>query len=204
LDETEFAPAYICPGADLEAVYAEHADDKYHACYWTNVAVRVNRGWNILFVTYDWPPGWDLDSHGAARYFGLVCPNDESEFGHWRTVYHPRLDTIQNPAGMVFVGDTRNTPYDSPYSGITAPGDYHMRPGWGWFHGYLGFDRHKGSIMLGYVDGHAKAFPEEELEEYSLYWFGEATGDFTLNYLGDDGCGGTRIHSLPDRVGEVE
>jgi len=203
LDETEFAPAYICPAADLEAVYAAHLYDKYHACYWTNIAVRVNRGWQILF--HDWPPGTgyppgdDTNSGGQARYFGHVCPNVGR---HWRSVYHPRMDTIRNPAGMVFIGDTRNTPYSGWSS--TGPGDYQMKPGWGYVSGYLGFDRHQGRMMLGYVDGHARAFAEEELEEYSYFTFGEPTGDFTLNYSGNDGCGGTLIHTLPDRVGERE
>jgi len=208
LDETEFAPAYICPAADLEAVYAEHATDKYHACYWTNIAVRVNRGWGILFDDHSGtglPPGDDTDSGGEARYVGKVCPN--WEFGHWRSVYHPRMDTIQNPAGMVFVGDTRNTDYVTGVYHDNYAGDYKMKPGWGWVQGYLGFDRHQGRMMLGYVDGHARAFPEEELEEYSFFAFGppkEASGDFMLNYSGNDGCGGTLIHSLPDRVGERE
>ncbi|HET6429110.1 MAG TPA: hypothetical protein VFJ30_11905 [Phycisphaerae bacterium] len=208
LDETEFAPAYICPAADLEAVYAEHADDKYHACYWTNIAIRANRGWNILFADYmgTAPPGDDTDSGGEARYFGYVCPNVGR---HWRSVYHPRLETIRNPAGMVFIGDTRNTDFQDPDGyHYNAAGDYAMKPGWGWFPGYLGFDRHQGSMMLGYVDGHARAFAEEELEEYSFFTYGGATGDFTLNYSGNYGCTpetrGHHEHIFPAKYGDAE
>ncbi len=211
LHEGEFAPAYICPAADLEEVYVDHLYDKYHACYWTNIAVRVNRGWNILFDDHSGtrlPPGDDTDSGGEARYFGKVCPNVDP---HWRSVYHPRMDTIRNPAGMVFIGDTRNTDFSDPDAWHdNAAGDYQMKPGWGWVQGYLGFDRHQGRMMLGYVDGHARAFPQEELEEYSFFAHEghEATGDFMLNYSGNDGCTqetrGHHEHIFPAKVGDAE
>jgi prepilin-type N-terminal cleavage/methylation domain-containing protein/prepilin-type processing-associated H-X9-DG protein len=197
LDESEFPGVYICPSADLAAVYASNVNTKYHACYWTNVAIRVNSGWGRLFDAYthtDRPPGDDRDSGGEGRFFGRSCPNYDAM--HWRSVYHPNPDGVRHPAGMVFSGDTNDVDYNGYYS--CPPGEYHMRPGWGWVHGSLGFSRHQGKIMLSYVDGHARAFPEEELKNYS-FWHDpeEATGNFMLNYVGEDGCNGTRIHTIP-------
>ena len=140
LDETEFPGAYICPSADKGAVYANNPDSKYHACYWTNEAMRVNRGYG--------------------RFSGRPCPNWRFNWSHWRSVYHPSPDSIRNPSGMVFTGDTNNTPYTGPrYS--TFPGDwFYMRPGWGRIQGIVGFDRHQGRVALSYVDGHADTFNE--------------------------------------------
>ena len=204
LDESEFPACYICPSADLEAVYAANVNTKYHACYWTNIAIRVNSGFGGasggLFDTHGhagMPPGWDIDSGGEARYFGRSCPNYDAE--HWRSVYHPSPDSVRHPAGMVFSGDTNDTEYHGYYD--CWPGEYHMRPGWGWVHGSLGFSRHNGKIMLSYVDGHARAFYEKELDNYT-WWHqpDEATGNFMLNYVGDDGCGGTQVHTVPVSV----
>jgi len=188
LDETEFAPAYICPAADLEAVYAAHMDDKYHACYWTNIAIRANRGWNILFNDYTGtgqPPGWDIDAGGEGRYFGYVCPNVSR---HWRSVYHPQFQTVRNPAGMVFIGDTRNTDFEDPNGWHNnAAGDYQMKPGWGWLEGYIGF-RHAGEVALSYADGHAGTFPKERIQDYSFFTYGGSSGDWLFNFVGEDGC----------------
>lgn len=202
LDEGKFPGVYVCPSANLGAVYAHNGGFKYHACYWTNVAIRCNRGWGRLFSDYTQtgqPPGWDIDSGGEARYYGRSCPNYSQP--HWRSVYHPSPDSVRHPAGMVFSGDTNDKAYSGYYN--CPPGEWRMRPGWGWVHGSLGFSRHQGKIMLSYVDGHARAFPQEELKNYT-FWHDpeEATGNFMLNYLGDDGCGGTQIHTLPAPVTE--
>ena len=45
LDEDEIPPVYICPGADLDIIYSYNPSDKYHACYWSSIALRANRGW---------------------------------------------------------------------------------------------------------------------------------------------------------------
>ncbi|KPK85598.1 MAG: hypothetical protein AMJ81_03325 [Phycisphaerae bacterium SM23_33] len=213
----EFAEAYVCPSAD-PAVWVYNPNDQYHACYWTNIAVRANRGFGGaalggLFNTHGhvgMPPGWDIDGGGAARFYGRVCPNYDRM--HWRSVYHPTLESVTNPNGMVFSGDTNNdfmTEVEDeegnriPLYHPTYPGEWCIRPGWGWVHGSLGFDRHGRKIVLNYLDGHARAFPQDELEDYS-HWPAahgqqEATGDFMLNYV-DDGCGGTFIHFIPDPV----
>jgi prepilin-type N-terminal cleavage/methylation domain-containing protein/prepilin-type processing-associated H-X9-DG protein len=202
LDESEFPGVYICPSADLAAVYANNVNTKYHACYWTNIAIRVNMGWQRIMGPWthtDRPPGDDRDSSQEARISGRVCPNFPGTWSHWRSVYHPSPDSIRHPAGMVFTGDTNDVEYYGNYA--CGPGEYHMRPGWGWVHGSLGFGRHQGKIMLSYVDGHARAFPEEELENH-MFWDDpkEARGDFMVNYIGDDGCGGSMIHTLPAAV----
>ena len=214
LDEGEFPQVYICPSADLNAVYAEHANDKYHACYWTNIAVRVNRGWNILFNDYTGTghlPGWDYDSGGEARCFGMLCPGQDA---HWRSIYFPTPETVNNPSGVVFGGDTNDKSFvsgpdaDPQYAYGTGPGDYHMKPGWGWLHGFLGFSRHGGKIALSYVDGHAESFSSERLKDHTYYPNApsESTGDWMFRFVGEDGCNGDGDHShiFPAKVGYAE
>ena len=92
----------------------------------------------------------------------------------------------------------------------TAPGDYHMKPGWGWVHGYLGF-RHGGKMGLSYLDGHCRAFDKEELKDYSNWPAGhgypeEVTGDFMFHFVGEDSCHGSHDHSslFPGKIGDAE
>jgi len=217
-DEGEFPPAYVCPAADREAIFSANPDSKYHASYWTNVAVRLNRGWGSLFDTWyapGKPPGWDGDSAGEARVTGRSCPRCRS----WRSLYHPRLDTIRQPSKCVFTGDTNNEAHRigaSYTTYYTSPGDWRIRPGWGRVGGHLGFDRHAGSIMLGYVDGHAEALSWERLvAEFTLFAgssqdmnTADPTGDFLILYPPTDVCiwpaGGfmERVHPLPDMIVE--
>ena len=210
LDEGKFPGVYVCPSANLGAVYAHNGGFKYHACYWTNVAIRCNRGWGRLFSDYTQTgqsPGWDIDSGGESRFYGAVCPNwgkhPDTQGGpeHWRSVYHPTPETIRNPAGMVFSGDTNDKPWLGGWHEYD-PGAWLLKPGWGWVRGSLGFDRHQGRIMLGYADGHAEAFEEDRLAGGAVYSFTppETTGDWMLGYIGDDGCGGGRIHYIPPAV----
>jgi len=224
LDEGEFPDVYICPSADRAAVFSStyNVDNKYHACYWTNVAVRLNRGFvgvtgskGGLFGTWTHagkPAGWDVDSHGEARYYGDNCPSGR----HWRSVYHPRLDTIKNPGGCSFTGDTNNEAHTITTSYTTyptEPGEWRYRPGWGRVGGHLGFDRHQGLIIMGFVDAHsARLSWEEVLANHILfsgsstdYMTGNPTGDFMMKYIGDDGCqdGENKyIHNLPAVVVE--
>ncbi|HUU23601.1 MAG TPA: prepilin-type N-terminal cleavage/methylation domain-containing protein, partial [Phycisphaerae bacterium] len=117
LDEGEFPNAYICPAADLDMVHGDNATDKYHACYWTNICIRANRGWGKLFDNQGWtdqakkpmPPGWDGDSGWAARISGWkIC----SRCHNWRSVYNPTLQSVPVPEKTVFTGDTNNNPSD--------------------------------------------------------------------------------------------
>ena len=211
LHEGQFPACYVCPSADLDAVYSAQFFAKYHACYWTNVAVRLNRGFGRLYTP--WPLGSpgdpvrfdDNHSGGEARYTGKLCPNDPDidQWGHWRSIFMPKPDSVGNPSGVVFSCDTN----DKAYSGYhnTAPGAFETKPGWGWIHGFLGFSRHNGKVALNYLDGHGAAFSEDMLENYT-FWHDpkEATGDFMFEFQGEDGCGGTRIHMLPDRLESVE
>ncbi len=203
LDETEFSGAYICPSADLGKVFGPNPDDRYHACYWTNIAVRVNRGWGRLFNPWThtgMPPGWDIDSGGPARIFGLVCPNYRQ--WHWRSVYHPTPETVNNPGGLMFIGDTNERPIEGFYD--TQPGEWDMRPGSQGAYGSMGFDRHGGRIMAGYLDGHAAAYDEAALKGRGQFSSSppEYAGDWLINYIGDFGCNGTRIHYIPPAVVE--
>jgi len=221
LDEGEFPDVYICPSADRGSVFSAsgNVDNKYHACYWTNVAVRLNRGFNYLFNDYTGsghPPGWDGDSGGEARYTGRTCPR----CGNWRSVYHPRLDTIKNPSGCAFTGDTNNAAATITTNGTmrytTEPGEWRLRPGWGRVGGQLGWDRHQGVIIMGHADAHASRISWEEVLANYVLFSGSSqdmtdampTGDFMMLYLGDDVCQwpnndpSDRIHPLPSLVVE--
>jgi len=230
LDEGEFPDVYVCPSAERSAIFASpgNVDSKYHASYWTNVAVRLNRGFGEagydpnrpLFDTHGHegkPPGWDGDSGGEARYTGRkCCPRCQG----WRSVYHPRIDTIKNPPGCAFVGDTNNQGASIMTGGgiayMTDPGEWHLRPGWGRVGGHLGFDRHQGVLIMGYVDAHAGRLDWEEVVAGFTFFQGSTqdyvdarpTGDFLMQYLGDDVCdwpGGNfseRVHPLPSKVVE--
>jgi prepilin-type N-terminal cleavage/methylation domain-containing protein len=224
LDEGEFPRAYICPSADLIQVYLYNPSDKYHACYWTNVAIRANRGFyggsGGLFNTWyhtGKPAGWDVDSGGMARLWGKHCA------GHWRpecwrSVYQPSLDSLKMPADTVFSGDTNNkhittipdadgNPVDLYHP--TYPGEWFIRPGWGWIYGSLGFDRHLNKLLMGFVSGGARALSHEYLDRRFCHWPAahnalELTGDFMIQFTAEESCRGTDIHELPQRVGRWE
>lgn len=219
-DEGEFPRAYVCPSADLSAVYKSNPSDKYHACYWTNVAIRANRGFGGpsggLFDTYGHSgeqPGWDVDSGGMARIVGRHCAG--VSYAHWRSVYQPTLDSLKRPGETVFMGDTNNkitadipgadgTPV--PLYHATYPGEWFLRPGWGWIHGSLGFDRHLDKLLMSHVDGSARAFTHEYMDGKFSHWGAshgekELTGDFMIQFDSSESCGGSHIHDLPGKVG---
>ena len=54
-------------------------------------------------------------------------------------------------------------------------------------------------MMIGYMDGHAASYAETALLDFTFHHDekDEASGDFMMRYVGEFGCGGTRIHSLP-------
>jgi len=216
LVEGEFPDAYICPSADLGAIFAANPTDMYHASYWTNVAIRLNRGWNYLFNDHSGqgrPPGDDTDSGGEARYFGS-CPLHT----HWRSVYCPRVDTVTDASGTAFIGDTNNAGYNIPlgsYSYQTLPGEWRIRPGWGRVGGQLGWDRHHGRLLMGYVDGHAAALDWQTVVSQYMFFSGSSrdwatatpTGNFMMSFAPDDVCHfDTKthawIHNLPAKVVE--
>jgi len=187
LDEGEFPAAYVCPSADLNAIYSHNPNDKYHACYWTNTGIRVNMGWgNDLsgraeqvggrFVNvsdqYD-PGGYDVHTQidgqwhtttGKCRVYSYWCGRDQ--WPHWHNYYLPRMSVVPFPSKTVFTGDTNdiwNTEGPDIYGEIkpfyypTPPGLWDIRTGWGWFNGALGFERHNDRLQMGYLDGSARA-----------------------------------------------
>ena len=231
LDEGEFPSAYVCPAADLDQVYGDNATDKYHACYWTNICIRANRGWGKLFNNQGRtdpegnprPPGWDGDSGWAARITGWkIC----SRCHNWRSVYNPTMQSVPVPEQTVFTGDTNNNPstvgHDSygnefAYYGGHAyrSGHWVVWPGADWLHGSLGFDRHDGKLLLGYVDGSVRPTTLRYLEEnYSRFGTTDAptelTGDFLIAFPETNVCSQappptdntSRIHFLPEPVVE--
>ncbi|KPK83288.1 MAG: hypothetical protein AMJ81_08470, partial [Phycisphaerae bacterium SM23_33] len=197
---------------------------KYHACYWTNIAIRMNRGFyggaGGLFNTYGhtgMPAGWDVDSAGMARIWGRHCA------GHWRpacwrSVYQPTLDSLKLPAETVFMGDTNNKAVTElpdadgnmvPLWHPTYPGEWFIRPGWGDIHGSLGFDRHLDKLLMSFINGGARAVSRKELEDRFSHWGSshapkELTGDFLIQFAAEESCHGTDIHVLPARVGRYE
>jgi hypothetical protein len=222
-DEGEFPRAYVCPSADLTQVYLHNPSDKYHACYWTNIAIRMNRGFyggaGGLFNTYGhtgMQAGWDIDSGGEARITGRFCTGVPNR--HWRSLYQPTLDSLKLPAETVFMGDTNNKAVTElpdadgnmiPLWHATYPGEWRIRPGWGWIHGSMGFDRHLDKLLMGYVNGGARAVSRQELDDRFSHWGDthapkELTGDFMIQFSAEESCHGTQIHDLPARVGKWE
>ena len=235
LTDGKFSKAYTCPSADKTAVYKGNSNavlgTEAFACYWVNPALRVNRGFRgvgqqfpggsnagamALMVDYgNATPvcGDDKNSGGIARVYGMVCPQNTST--HFRSMYHPSPDTLRNPNGMVFVGDTNNVAKQRGNGHPGIPGEWNMGPGYGWFESDLGFERHGDKIMLGYADGHSRGLPKAEVwnrTTYAQYGVGlpapqaETTGDpWFAKYIGEDGCRGgisNAIHTLPTLVCE--
>jgi prepilin-type N-terminal cleavage/methylation domain-containing protein len=221
LDEGEFPRAYVCPSADLIQVYQYNPSDKYHACYWTNFAIRANRGFyggsGGLFNTWyhtGKPPGWDVDSGGIARIFGRHCVG--FPWRHWRSVYQPTLDSLKLPADTVFTGDTNDKAITEiiddqgnprPVWRPSLPGQWFLTAGT--IHCSLGFDRHLNKLLMGYVSGGARAVSYEYLDEKFSHWPPqhnelEMTGDFMIQFTAEESCRGTRIHELPQKVGRWE
>jgi len=212
-EEGEFPKAYVCPNVDKGVVFHQDITEtrKYHASYWTNPAIRVNDGWGYLYNQYSdqtLPRGDDNDSGGLARFTGYVCPGVDP---HWRSVYHPTPESVNNPEGMVFAGDTSNGGFFDPQSAYhCVPGEWYLEPGFGKVHGCFGFDRHQDNMAICYVDGHGGAFPKARLADYWTWSTSghapdtESTGDFLLNYIGEDGCKGTRIHTIVPAVYHID
>lgn len=217
LGEDQFPGCYICPTANLDRIYQEFPGEKYHTCYWTNIAVRWNRGWGILFNDYQGrtlPPGNDDDSGGKARFYGVRCPAYTT--GHWRSVYMPTPESVRNLSGVVFSGDNRDNDYVGypGYDGWRGPGDYKMTPGYGSVHHFMGWDHHNGTLNLSFLDGHCDSKTKDEIHNNYTVWHAdpgwtdtwECTGDFMFEFTGDDGCNGDGDHSktFPGRVGNME
>ncbi|MCD6364939.1 MAG: hypothetical protein J7M14_03605 [Planctomycetes bacterium] len=165
-DEGEFSDKYVCPSADLDAVYLNNPNDKYHACYWTSPAVRLNQGWGTLFgpgnATVGQPPGNDRNSCGFSRvYFPGICALDHDGVPskHWRSIYFPRLGSLPSPSSTAFSGDTRDVGIGDPEVYGYPAGWWRATPGQGtsMIRGTqeaFGFDRHGGSMIVSYADGH--------------------------------------------------
>jgi len=224
-DEGEFPRAYICPGADLDRVYSYNPSEKYHACYWTNVAIRVNRGFEVGLYR-DWTgqghvSGWDGDTGGEARFTGKTC----GRCRNWRSVYLPTPGNVPGPGSTAFSGCAND---DFPQEGgsrkfITTdsygrvgelygtayyPGAWHMRPGWGRVTGSMSLDRHVGRVPVSFLDGSAKIFTHREFDDDWTHFgsrYGDYTGDFQLQFPPKLYCTGPshdRIHPMPEPIEE--
>jgi prepilin-type processing-associated H-X9-DG protein len=132
---------------------------------------------------------------------------------HWRSVYHPNPDSIRNPNGMCFIGDTNNVVHITP-NHTSVPGEWWMAPGYGNVTELMGFERHGDKIEIGYVDGHARSLPKAEAVNHNPNWGhywpdavkGTNTGDpWMFKYVGEDSCKiGTHysMHNLAPLVTE--
>jgi prepilin-type processing-associated H-X9-DG protein len=140
----------------------------------------------------------------------MYCPNDprphaaDGQSNHWRSFYFPKPETIRNPNGAVYVGDTNNAPYVTPDgSGMydNWAGCWEHMPGWGQGeYGGMGFDRHGDRMMIGYADGHGGSITRSEVLDtgkYPRHDYFVPTSAFTVQTIGDDGCGGTDVHPQP-------
>lgn len=198
--ESQFPGAFKCPSANLNAVYTAQGTDRYHGCYWTNIAIRLNRGMGTytddiaLNDTIN-----DSNSGRDARIIG-ACQG----CGNWTTVYVPKPDNDPAPSAVIFSGDTRNSAVTNSINITQLAGDFKMLAGRGNVYGSLGFDRHQGKIMTGYLDGHAAAFEIKTLDKFA-HFYGPSyvdapAGDFMLRFIRS--CGGSRVHQLPRLVVE--
>jgi prepilin-type N-terminal cleavage/methylation domain-containing protein/prepilin-type processing-associated H-X9-DG protein len=222
LQEGEFSKAYSCPSADKTAIYKGGLNcqnsawgQNFHAAYWTNPTIRANRGMRLtvkadpytknqctgglggtmLFTDVNDEPGNDVGSGSAmsSRIYGEVCPQFNAI--HWRTLYQPTPDSVRNPNGMVFCGDTNNV-NKTHGSAIGYPGEWTLAIGYGTVESLLGFERHGGKIQIGYVDGHSRSLPQAEvvgLKGFNRFDVGsglsETTGDpWLIRFVGEDGC----------------
>jgi len=213
LEEGEFPRYYVCPAADLDAVYAANDNDRYHACYWTSVAIRANAGlWDAdgnsalmgpedaTTAHSEYTPGDNRPVHGGgggeARLYGRMCPDYTGS--HWRHVYCPTQDAVENPAATVFSGDTN----DISKNGY-PPGQWITHPSWGIMEISCGFERHLGTIVVSYVDGHVGTVTREHIRDVSLYGNMHGNGLSNSAWLirFTTGCGGSGIHPIrPPRV----
>ena len=117
----------------------------------------------------------------------------------WVSVYQPDLSTLTKPAETVFSGDTNDLPYEGDYG--SEPGEFKLRPGWGYIHGSLGFERHGDKLIMGYLDSSVRAVNRATLVNNHSVWSsheeGELTGDFMIRFGPNLSCKGTRVHHLP-------
>ena len=230
LDEGEFPQAYVCPSADLDKIYSARPVEKYHACYWTSVVIRLNRGWGKgkLFCRYTPDdddsrhnrPGDDYSSsgqgiNGDANIIGRNVCRGQGWF-RWISVYRPTMKSVLLPAKTVFTGDTNNNsvthapgpggdPVPIPGYATSAPGQWRLRRGRAY--GSLGFDRHDDKQLMSYLDGSVRSATQKYLSaNFSLWPSGngakELTGDFIIRYPPSYSCRGTQVHALPAGIVE--
>ena len=204
-NEGQFPADYICPSADLRTVYLYNPSDKYHACYWTNMCIRINRGWGgdfgDLFDSHGHgtQPGDDHNSisGGLARIFGRLCAGVGQ---HWRSLYNPEPSSVPLPEKTMFSGDTNDVAHPDPYG--ADPGEWMIAPGWGRVHGSLGFRHMDNNMVVSYLDGHVRPFARSELDNYSKWHDGDSTGDFLIRFTENYSCNGSGVHTLFNKVVE--
>ena len=224
-DEGRFPNAYKCPSAALADIYAQPKNivSKYHACYWENVSFRVNMGLDGHLIYYGAAVGDDNNENHPCAGFKTarkMCAKVGVNALHWRGVYFPRMDDVAIPSENIFCGDTNNSAqstYRDPGDGslhpqyhATYPGEWYIKPSWRYLYGSMGFDRHRESLLVGYLDGSAKARTRRwvvdngsnrpAMDDGSRLI--EATGDFMLQTGSKDSCNGDSIHKLPSRIVE--
>ena len=81
-----------------------------------------------------------------------------------------------------------------------APGQWFMHPSWGITEVSCGFERHLGKMVVSFVDGHVGTFTREQTHDAAKYGApygnGLCSSGWLMEYVGDDGCGGSRIHYI--------
>ncbi len=215
LDRGQFPETYVCPSADLKEIDLWNKQDKYHACYWTNIAIRANLGRGYLLGGTG-IPGDDRNSSGPARLLGEVCRNCNG----WRSLYNPTMQSVPLPAQTVFSGDTNNDypdknaggsfiAYDSRggesvmLSNAYRPGFWRIEPGSELVHGAMGFDRHRDRLPMSYLDGSAKSVTHRQLDDKFSHHQGrpsELTGDWMIAFPENYDCSGNQVHILPTQL----
>jgi hypothetical protein len=207
----DFPKSYVCPNGDKMALYPTvvkplGTDEMgpgnfnfwYHASYWVNPAVRSNRGFNRTDDmcgngSKGQVPGMN---YGMGRFYAY-CPNYDvggKLYAHWKAIYYPNPESIRNPEGTHFTGDTNNkqeTLADGTLSAEKA-GFWRLLPGWGPMIDGMGFERHGDRIMTVCIDGHGRPVTKGEVwgPKSAKYDDDNPSLDFMNTTIGDDGCGG--------------
>jgi hypothetical protein len=126
-------------------------------------------------------------------------------------VYNPKLGTVPLPSKTVFTGCTNNgeSEYIDQYGTTRSfrPGHWDARPGWGYFHGCLSFDRHNDMQTLSFLDGSASALSHAVLDEKHYTWTSQDgrkihNGSFLIEYTAQYACDPWMVHHLPPPVVE--
>ena len=201
--EKDFSAMFKCPSANLNNLYLNQPTDRLLACYWTNIAIRLNAGWPGLHGGDIWRwensgtfypfPGNDAYAKGRGFITKGLC----SVCNGNRVIYNPRMDDLPCISDTVFSGDTNEVETNDANNPL-YPGDGHFTCAPGYWGVALEYTRHRGKIIASYVDGHAYKLEKAAIEKGPMV-VGNPTGSFMIRYPANWNCTPAKrgIHYLP-------